>query len=92
MPDIDPEIKALQDAIFLKKVAEARRMTPGERMAAGFRLFDEARTIALTEIRGLNPLWTDEEVESEFRRRLAIERELSDRGIYVPCGTIDDEL
>lgn len=37
----DEEIKALQEGIYREKVARARRMTPGERLAAGPDLFEE---------------------------------------------------
>jgi hypothetical protein len=90
MSQVDPEIKALQDSIFLSKVARARRTPINERLADGPLLFDECCQIMRAGIRGQFPDFTEEQVDSEFRRRLAIGKRLSDGNIYVDAGMIDE--
>ena len=90
MSQVDPEIKALQHAIFLSKVAQARRMSMGEKFAAGPLLFDQNCRIMRDEIRVQYPDYTEEQVEDEVRRRLAVEKQLSDGDIYVDAGMIDE--
>ena len=90
MSEVDPELKALQDAIFLSKVARARRTSISERLADGPRLFDQSCQIMLAGIRGEFPEYSEEQVQREFRRRLAIAKRLSDGNIYRDAGTLDD--
>jgi hypothetical protein len=40
----------------------------------------------LAGIRSRNPAWRDDEIEAEFRRQLAIARQLDERGVYSPYG------
>ncbi|MDA1052254.1 MAG: hypothetical protein O3C40_17490 [Planctomycetota bacterium] len=90
MSQVDPEIKALQDSIFLSKVARARRTPINERLAAGPLLFDQCCRIMRDGIRGQFPDYTAEQVEREFQRRLAIGKKLSDGKIYRDAGMIDE--
>lgn len=90
MSQVDPEIKALQDSIFLSKVAKARRTPMSQRLADGPLLFDQCCRIMRDGIRGQFPDYTEEQVEKEFRRRLAIGKKLSDGNIYRDVGMIDE--
>ena len=73
----------LQRAILRDKIRRAREMTPGERMAAGPRLFDQAVMLMRAGIRAQKPECTDEEVDREVDRRLALARRLENRGRAV---------
>lgn len=90
MSQVDPEIKARQDAAFLAKVAEARRMSIGEKLSAGPLLFDERCRNMRCEIRTQFPSYTDEQVEELLRRQLALEKQLSDGDIYRDAGFIPE--
>jgi hypothetical protein len=78
MPALDPQMQSLQDELFLAKVAQAKRRTMGEKSLDGERLFHENAVWMKAGIRTQHPEWTKEAVESEYRRRLAIARELDD--------------
>lgn len=90
MHDIDPEIKALQDSIFLSKVARARITPIGEKIMDGPRLFDMACQRIRDGIRHEFPNYDVKQVEAELRRRLKIKRIIDERGFYKEAGTIDD--
>lgn len=82
MPQVDPEIKALQDAIFLSKVARARRTPISEKLADGPLLFDQGMQVMSNAIRSEFPDFTDSQVDREIRRRLAIAKRLADGDLY----------
>ena len=90
MSQVDPETKALQDSIFLAKVAKARRTPISEKLADGPLLFDHASKIMRDGIRCQFPEFTEEQVEKEFVRRLKIQRLLDARGIYQNAGYVDE--
>lgn len=90
MSQVDPEIKALQDSIFLSKVAKARRTPINERLADGPILFDQCCQVMRAGIRGQFPDYSAKQVDEEFRRRLAIGKRLSDGNIYVDAGMMDE--
>lgn len=90
MSQIDPEIKALQDAIFLSKVARARRTPINEKLADGPLLFDQSIQLMRGGIRSEHPEYTDEQIEREVRRRLAIARKIDEAGLYQDAGLIDE--
>lgn len=89
MGHVDPEIKALQDSIFLTKVARARRTPIDEKIFDGPRLFDQVCQRMRDGIQRECPEFTAEQVEDELRRRLAIKRQLDERGFYQDAGYID---
>lgn len=68
--------KELIDDIYRERVRRARRMTPGERLIAGPRLFDDVCAMVKAGIRGQFPEFSEEQVEQEFLRRLSIARRL----------------
>ena len=68
--------ESLQDAIYLKKIERARRMSSLEKFLAGEELFELACKQMLGNIRGQMPNGSDEEWRAELRRRLAIGRQL----------------
>ncbi len=88
---VDPEINALQDEIFLSKVKRARRMTIDERMMEGLHLFDRCMSLMRDGVTASHPEFTPEQVEKEVRRRLAIARRLDDAGLYRPAGVVGDD-
>jgi hypothetical protein len=90
MPHVDPEIKALQDAIFLSKVARARCTPISEKLADGPLLFDQGLQVMRSVIRSANRDFTDVQVEREVRRRLAIAKRLADGDLYQDAGEVDD--
>ena len=92
MGQVDPEIKALQDSIFLSKVAKARRTPIDEKIFDGPRLFDQCCGRMRDGIRWEHPDFDEQQVERELRRRLKIKRLLDERGIYVDAGYIDEQL
>lgn len=88
---VEPDIKALQDAIFWEKVERAKRTPIAERIATGPELFDEMIELIRGVIAGQNPEYTPEDVSREIRRRLAIGQMLDDAGLYRDAGVINDE-
>jgi hypothetical protein len=90
MTQSDAEAKALMDAIFIDKVLRARRTPMDEKILDGPRLFDQNCAIARSGIRSQFPNFSDEEVEQELRRRLAIARRIDDAGIYRNIESVDE--
>lgn len=82
MSQVDPETKALQDSIFLSKVARARRTPMSEKIADGPLLFDQNMSIMRGAIRSEHPEYTDQQVEKEVDRRLAIAKRIDDGNLY----------
>lgn len=90
MSPVDPEILELQNEIYRSKVMRARRLTVGERVADGFRLFRWGMKIMRGGIRSQHPQFTEAQVEAEVARRMRIAKKLSDGHIYRDVGTIDE--
>lgn len=90
MSQINPEFKLFKGPAFLAKVAEARRMSIGEKLAAGPRLFDQRCLVMRDEVRIAFPDYTAHEVDVELRRLLAIERRGSEGDIFRDAGMIDE--
>ena len=87
----DHDVTSLQASIFLSKIARARQTPVDQKMMLGPRLFDEVCQRIRDGIRHENGDFTDEQVERELRRRLAIQRRLDERGFYEDAGWIDEE-
>ena len=90
MPQVEAETKALQDSIFLSKVARARRTPISEKLATGAHLFDEGMQQMRAAIRSDAPSLSDEQVEREVTRRLRIRRLLDEGNLYRDAGMIDE--
>ncbi len=90
MPQIDSKTKALQNSIFQSKVARARQQPIDEKIFEGPRLFDQVCQRMRDGIRQERPQFTDDEVEDELRRRLAITKRIDERGFYEDAGYIDE--
>ncbi len=90
MSQPDAETKALMDSIFIDKVLRARRRSIGEKMLDGPRLFEDGCLLMRNGIRWQFPEFSDEQVESELRRRLAIRRKIDEAGIYRDAGVLDE--
>jgi len=73
--------RALQDSVFLTKVARARQTPMAEKILDGPRLFDQSSE---------NPDFTSEQVEQELRRRLAMARRIDDAGLYRDARVVDE--
>ena len=91
MHEIEPEIKALQDSIFLSKVARARRTPMSEKLADGPLLFDQNIRFMRGVIRSEHREFTPEQVEQEIDRRLRIGKMLSSQNIYRDAGVTDEQ-
>ena len=92
MSQIDPETKALQDSIFLSKIARARRTPISEKLADGPLLFDQGMQVMRSAIRSEHRDFTDAQVEREVCRRLAIAKRLSDGDLYRNAGVVGEQL
>lgn len=84
------DIKALQASILKSKVDRCRSMSIGIKLLEGARLFDVARQRMLDGIRVQYPDWNMEQVQCEFHRRLDVQRQREERGIYTCAGTIPE--
>jgi hypothetical protein len=82
--------RALQDSVFLTKVARARQTPMAEKILDGPRLFDQSCEIMRGGIRSENPDFTSEQVEQELRRRLAMARRIDDAGLYRDARVVDE--
>ena len=78
-----PVEQSLMDAIFIDKIRRARRMSPGEKMLEGPRLFDQNCQLMRGAICSQFPEFDAAQVEQELRRRLAIARRIDEAGIYT---------
>jgi len=90
MSQVDPDIKALQNAIFRSKVARARQTPISQKLADGALLFDQNMRMMIAAIGSENPEFTDEQIDKEATRRLRIAKRISERGIYRDAGLIDE--
>ena len=90
MNQIDAETKQLMDEIFIGKVLRARQRSIGDKMLDGLRLFEQGCQMMRSGIRWQFPEFTDAQVESELRRRLAIRRRINEAGIYQDAGVLDE--
>ena len=90
MSQVDAETKQLMDSIFIEKVLRARQRTPGEKMLDGPRLFAMGCLMMRNGIRWQFPEFTEEQVEAELVRRLAIRRQIDEAGIYQDAGVLDE--
>ena len=90
MSQVDAETKQLMDSIFIEKVLRARQRTPGEKMLDGPRLFAMGCLMMRNGIRWQFPEFTEEQVEAELVRRLAIRRRIDEAGIYQDAGVLDE--
>ena len=90
MGSIDEETKRLMDEIFIDKVLRARQRSIGEKFLDGPRLFETGCQMMRSGIRWQHPDFTDEQVEAELRRRLAIRRRIDEAGIYRDAGVLDE--
>jgi hypothetical protein len=90
MCSIDPEIIQLENEIFRSKVMRARRMSFSEKFALGAQLFDENMAVMRGAIRSDHPDFTDDQIEDEVIRRLAIARKLEDGDLYRDAGVLDE--
>ena len=82
MSQVDTETKQLMDAIYRDKVRRAQETPMDVKILDGPRLFDMNLIMARAGIRGQYPSFTDEQVEQELERRLAIARRIADGRIY----------
>lgn len=78
--------KSLQDAIYLEKVERARKMTPGERLAAGPELFEESMGRMKIGIRMRNPEADENEVDRLLIEQMDRLRQWKERDLYRPVA------
>ena len=77
------DIKPLADAIFRERVERARRMTPGQKIALGFTLFEQSCGLMRSGIHMQFPDADETEVQRIFRQRLDTLRRIHEHGIYT---------
>ena len=81
------EFQPLMDDILRQKVLRARaEKKPGVLSLEGFDLFEFGLSLSRDGVRCQFPQATEDEVEVEIRRRLAIKRRLDEHGIYQPAA------
>lgn len=90
MFQVDAESQQLMKSIFISKAMTARSRSRGEKMLDGPRLFDDGCQIMKSGIRFQFPHFTEEQVQVELRRRLAIGRLIAEKGIYRDVGVLDE--
>lgn len=90
MDPVDPETIELQKAIYRSKVQRAREMSFEEKFFLGGRLFDAGMAVMRAGIRSDHPEYSDEQVEAEVDRRLAIARKLDEGDLYRDVGEVDE--
>ena len=91
MSQVDPEVKAVQDSIFLSKVARARCTPMSEKLADGPLLFDQNILFMRGVIRSEHNEFTTEQVEKEIDRRLRIAKMICSKNIYCDVGAVDEQ-
>ena len=69
-------IKELADQIFRERILRARRMSPSEKLSAGFELFEFACGITRAGIQHQFPAADDAEVERILKERLALRQRM----------------
>jgi hypothetical protein len=80
--------KELADDIYRRRVLQARRMPPEEKLLAGARLFDYACGITLQGIRNEHPGIDEAGALAILRRRLELRSRREERGIYRDAGEV----
>jgi Rv0078B-related antitoxin len=76
----------LVDAIYRDKVLRSRKLTIGRRVEIGAELSDLGRQMMREAVRRDFPAASQEEIEAELRRRIALSRKLDD----IPLPTVRD--
>ena len=85
--DAPNEFQPLMDDIFREKVRRARaEKVSGELSLGGIDLFELALLSIRAGVRHERPTATEEEIEQEVRRRLAIKRRLDEHGFFLPAA------
>jgi hypothetical protein len=74
--------KELADEIFRRRVRQARKTPPGQKLMDGFRLYERACGLMRDGIRHQFPNADDAEVEEILRKRLKRARQIEEYGIY----------
>jgi hypothetical protein len=82
MSQLDSETKRLIAAIDRDKVQQARQSPADVKVLDGPRLFDMNCIMARAGIRSQYPSYSEEQVELELARRLAIARRFAEGQIY----------
>jgi len=72
------ETQRLLDELYREELAEARAMTPEQKVLAGQQLFEGACRITLAGIRNQNPGLSEEQCLGILRQRLVLQRRLEE--------------
>jgi hypothetical protein len=78
------EFQSPAAALYWKKVEQARRTSPEERMLEGIRMFDRECEQMRLEIRKANPNYSEMDVSQELRRRLKEADAENEAAFYRP--------
>ena len=80
--------KSLQRALYLERVERARKMTIGERLAAGPELFDQAMERMKIGIRMKNPDANEAKINGLLIKQMDQLKAWKDSEIYQPASRI----
>jgi len=82
------ETQSLSTEIRRSKAAAARQMSVAQRLSAGLRLYTEQLCVVRGFVAGMNPDWTELQVDQELdRRRLIIDLQ-NTKKYYRPAPEI----
>jgi hypothetical protein len=76
---VAPDIRRLAEELYRERVAEARMMSPEEKLLAGEELFEYACSITLAGIRDQSPGLSDEECLRILEERLDLRERMERR-------------
>ena len=81
--DTPNEFQPLMDDIFREKVRRARLQSPESKLVAGLDLFEESLVRIRGGVRAQFPDFSDEEIETEVRRRIDRVRQVQEHGFFT---------
>ncbi len=78
------------DPSFIEEILKARRMSIGQRMLEGARLFDLECDQKRCELRSHFPEWSEKQINDEIGRLLATQRQIDEAGLYKNVADLDE--
>lgn len=91
MNDFDDRILILADDIRDRRLAQARRTSPEDKLLDGFRLYDQACQWMLAGLKHQHPEADDAVLKTLLVERLNRLRQRDESGLYSSLGTINDQ-
>jgi hypothetical protein len=81
--------RKLTDEVYRAKVEAARRMSPGEKLLEGARLFDEECRQRMEQLWKEYPLASEEDIRRLLRVEIDRQRREEEDGIYFPVEGVE---